>query len=306
MARWHARQIPLGRASYAKLMSICAVSCCRITSHATLSPVEPEMLKVLGTKSYLDDAIQAIATELDDFEDFEYLQALGLTSLTAMESGNLSLLQRLLGLYHGALAQLRFSDERNWLTDISVIEREERRRLYWYMYRLEVHASLVLGHAVRCPELQCSVSYPKGPDPAYGEPLDNFEWLSGWNFVTDLYRGIEHLTSYFRSRRQTVVQQGRSLSTAFLLDYDPQEKILGPLTQALSVLPNRFKYAHSITHDIPRNRCGFQAANIICTYQVSREKHPGSWANKKAAPDGLIHVQHHYSSQCLSNRTRIN
>lgn len=245
---------------------MCALSAYRVTSGAVFSP--RRLATALSPNVYLDEAIAAIPGALGESLQLEYLQAIGIVCLTARECGNAPLLQQFLGLYHGALAEQGFYDERRWPLDISVIEREERRRLYWHMYRLEIHTSLVLGHAVRCPELQSAVAYPMIPDQDLTESLEDLEWLSGWNFITDIYRGIEHLMSYFKNRRMTISQANRSLSTAFLIDYDPQEMIVKPLDRAYSSLPSRFKEAQGISRDVRQNRCGFQTANIIATYQV--------------------------------------
>ncbi|KIW10315.1 hypothetical protein PV08_11277 [Exophiala spinifera] len=268
MHHWHTKQIPSGRASYARLMSVCALSACRIASGATFTP--REISCAVTPNVYLDEAIAAIPGTFGESLEFEYLQAINLVCLTARECGNAALLQQYLGLYHGALAEQGYYDERRWPSGISTIEREERRRLYWHMYRLEIHTSLVLGHAVRCPELQSAVAYPTLPDQDFTESMENLEWLTGWNFITDIYRGIEHLISYFRNKRTTIHLDNRCLSTAFLIDYDPQEKIVRPLNLAYSNLPLRFKKAQRVSQDIRLNRCGFQTANIIATYQLLR------------------------------------
>lgn len=270
---------------------MCALSAYRITRGAFFSA--KRNLEDINPNVYLDDAIAAIPINFGESLEFEYLQAIGIVCLTAREGGNAPLLQQFLGLYHGALAEQGFYDERRWPPDISGIEKEERRRLYWHMYRLEVHTSLVLGHAVRCPELQSAIAYPNLPDQDFTESVGESEWLSAWNFVTDIYRGIEHLMSYFKSRRMTVSQANRSLSTAFILDYDPQEKILKPLEMALTNLPARFKHAQGRSQDVRRNRCGFQAANIICTYQVSLGRRPRRpfLLMEEASANVVIHSQ---------------
>ncbi|KAK4934662.1 hypothetical protein LTR10_024126 [Elasticomyces elasticus] len=250
-------------------MSMCALSSYRITTGATFSARKAS--QNLDPNLYLNEAVAAIPGTFGESLEFEYLQAIGIVCLTARECGDASLLQQFLGLYHGALAEQGFYDERRWPGDISTIEREERRRLYWHMYRLEVHTSLVLGHAVRCPELQSAVAYPMIPDQDHTESVVDMEWLSGWNFITDIYRGIEHLITYFKNHRMTVSQENRSLSTAFLLDYDPREKILAPLATAFQNLPGRFKRARRASRDVRQNRCGFQTANIIATYQTALE-----------------------------------
>lgn len=96
------------------------------------------------------------------------------------------------------------------------------------------------------------------------------EWLSGWNFVTDLYRGLEHLLTKFRLRRLIGPQgqQRSALSTTSLLDIDLDKIILRPLTIAFGQLTYRFESAFPLSLNVMANRCRFQTANIICTYQV--------------------------------------
>lgn len=265
MDSWHKKQVPQGRASYAKLMSMCALSVYRAISGATVSGQRTP--PGLDPNFYLHEALAAIPSAYGESLEFEYLQAIGIVCLTARERANARLLHQYLGVYHGALAEQGFHDERRWPADLSAIEMEERRRLYWHMYRLEVHTSLVLGHPVRCPELQSAVAYPMIPDRDITESDGDMEWLSGWNFITDIYRGMEHLSSYFRNRRMTVSQKNRSLATSFLVEYDP-EKIIQPLATAFLNMPARFKKAQRISSDVRQNRCGFQTANIIATYQV--------------------------------------
>jgi hypothetical protein len=264
---WQAGAIPSGRASFAKLMAMCALSAHRIRNGASLTP--RQVSDDLNSRLYLDEALTAIPGNIGDVQEFECLQAIELLCLTALQNNDVPLLHKLQGMYHAALAEQGFCDEKRWPRDLSIIEREERRRLFWHMYRLEVHTSLVIGHVVRCPELQSSVAYPTLPDDDFTESSGDYEWLRGWNFITDLYRGLEHVIALFKSRRASANVENRSLSTSFALDYDPQEKILGPLAIARRNLPSRFQKAMKISSDVRRNRCGFQAANIACTYQVS-------------------------------------
>lgn len=194
--------------------------------------------------------------------------------MTALHYSDGPLLHQILGLYHAIAAEHGFSDEKRWPRGLSEIDIEERRRLFWHMHRLEVHTSLVIGgHVVRCPELQSSVAYPTIQDidstESEGRNDHQAEWLSGWNFVTDLYRGIEHVITQFKYPRASANLDRRRLSTAFILDYDPQEKILDPLAAAHDDLPDRFKRAMPVSSNTCRNRCGYQTANIACTYQAS-------------------------------------
>ncbi|KAL1906194.1 hypothetical protein Sste5344_008031 [Sporothrix stenoceras] len=198
---------------------------------------------------------------------------MALLCVTGLEKGDAALLQQYLGLYHATVASQSLYDENRWPPSMLSMEKEQRRRLYWYMYRLEVHTALVLGHPVRCPELQSLVAYPEVPD-FDGDDDDEVEWLTGWNFVTDLYRGLEHLLAKFRPRRLLMhhsrIARSTALPTMFLIDFDPESKILLPLKTALDKLPVRFREAQPLSSNLSMNRCGFQATNIVCTYQLVR------------------------------------
>ncbi|KAH8697841.1 putative C6 transcription factor [Talaromyces proteolyticus] len=267
--RWNNRRMPDSRGSYSRLMAMCAVSALRIKNGSVLN--ERHVPSNLDPKLYFDEALQALPDDVNDFEEFESLQAIGLACLTALHYSDEPLLHQVLGLYHAVVAEQGFCDEKRWPRDLTGIEREERRRLFWHMYRLEVHTSLVIGHVIRCPELQSSVAYPTIQDNDLTKSDDGqFEWLSGWNFVTDLYRGIEHVISQFKYRRASTKLDDRYLSTSFILDYDPQKKILDPLAAARRGLPDRFMKAMPVSSNVRRNRCGYQTANIACTYQLLR------------------------------------
>lgn len=264
MKAWTAGQRPTKGPSYARLMAMCALSGYRISHGTNVAP--PTVAELVDPRYYLDQALEATQAESATPRDIEHLQAIGLICMTTMEIGNAFLVQRYLCNYHAAVAEQGLSDERRWPSDMSPIEREERRRLYWHMYRLEVHMAMVMGHVVRCPELQSHVAYPESEED--GSAVSQFEWLSGWNFVTDLYRGLEHLLTKLRLRLWPNQQLRPQwvLSTTFLTEYDHVGNIMTPLTAAYNSLPERFKTAASLSNNVDANRCGFQTANIVCTY----------------------------------------
>lgn len=265
MDAWNDGKRPTTKSSYARLMAICALSGYRIDHGTNTAP--SNIAKRINPGLYLEHALEATRTDAATPRDIRYHQAIGLICMTAMEVGNAFLVQRYLGIYHAAVAEQGLSDERRWPSDMCPIERDERRRLYWHMYRLEVHMAMVMGHVVRCPELQSLVAYPQSEedDSAPGD----FEWLSGWNFVTDLYRGLEHLLAKLRLRllSNPQLRPHSVLSTTFLTDYDHEKDILAPLTSTYKSLPERFKTAAPLSpSNINANRCGYQTANIVCTY----------------------------------------
>lgn len=270
MERWTSGHIPSSKSSYGLLMAMCSLTAYRIQKG--IAPAEPGFACQLRPDAYLQEAISSIDLSLAVPKHTEELQAIALMCVTGLEKGDAALLQQYLGLYHATVASQSLYDENRWPPSMPAMEKEQRRRLYWYMYRLEVHTALVMGHPVRCPELQSLVAYPEVPDFDSGDGDDKVEWLTGWNFVTDLYRGLEHLLAKFRPRRLSMHHsrkaQNAALPTMFLIDFDPEAKILLPLKLALDNLPVRFKQAQPLSSNVSMNRCGFQATNIVCTYQV--------------------------------------
>jgi hypothetical protein len=264
MANWNADIFPRTRGSYAKLMAICALSEQRVTSGG--SEVSAEIVGALSRETYLEEACNAMPKECEELRDFETLQALHLLCVTAMERGEAQMFHQFMGLYHAATADQGFSDERRWPSGIARIEREERRRLYWHMYRLEIHTSLILGHVIRISERQASVAYPDMPDNDISNSTIDSEWLSGWNYVTDLYRGLEHLIIQFRIQRMPAI---RPRAFASSMDQSSRKELVDELEAQFVRLPQRFKKASDMSNDVRRNRCGYQVANISCEYHAS-------------------------------------
>lgn len=108
------------------------------------------------------------------------------------------------------------------------------------MYWLEVHTSLILGHIIRCPELEIAVKYPNDYTISFGTEQD-YEWLTGWNFVIDLYRGPEHILVHFRSKRRGVdCSEQKTIFTTGLGDPGKEER-LQLLKTRYDGLPDHFK-----------------------------------------------------------------
>jgi hypothetical protein len=164
---------------------------------------------------------------------------------------------------------------------------------YWSIYTLDIYSSIVWGGIIRCRERQSNVAYPievddeliddhgiVGHDPAaseespslsnYGSSIQANSWLSGWNFVTDLYRVLEHALSRFRGHRY------RAPRSTFLHDIfedyptvteaSVQDRVLRMYLN----LPSCFKETPEMTYNAKRDRFGFQAANITATFQLLR------------------------------------
>ncbi|OLN87638.1 hypothetical protein CCHL11_05617 [Colletotrichum chlorophyti] len=276
---WEATSLSTSRASFARLMAICALSSCHVKDGALFRPNMPEVVRPEHHRAYLDDARKAIPEDNRDIrgsEAFQYLQVLGTLSLAATQLKDDSLFNEYLGRYHTLMAQESFHFEARWPSNITFPEKHVRRQFFWSMYRLEVHAALISGHVIRCPELQCAVAYPQQVDglagiiDASGSTETRFHhgsWLTGWNYITDLYRVLEHVIVRLRKDRLRALDRGPIQYEPLLPPIDDMlEKVLGQKDK----LPPFAKHAFPASHDIEANLCGFQVANIACTFQLLR------------------------------------
>jgi hypothetical protein len=93
-------------------------------------------------------------------------------------------------------------------------------------------------------------------------------WLVGWNYITDLYRVLEHVIVQFRARKLASVNRG-SLYIGFESLAPPVDEILSRVLAQRDALPTFLASAAPPSADIESNMCGFQVANIACTIQVS-------------------------------------
>lgn len=100
-------------------------------------------------------------------------------------------------------------------------------------------------------------------------------WLSGWNFVTDLYRMLEHaLARFYGNRNQNNRTDNNSLFQNIFSDYDttsPDSSVADAILQLYLDLPIWYKETPEMTFDdTKRDRFAFQAANITATLQLVR------------------------------------
>jgi hypothetical protein len=158
------------------------------------------------------------------------------------------------------------------------------------MYSLEVFASVVWGHMVRCREAQCLVNYPSeiedelfsdagyqtsNPSTPSSDPqvaTNPASWLHGWNFTVELYRILEHaVDEYHRYRPNTI----RPVSAAILFTRQcpGQSVVMEKVTKMHDELPQRFKEIKPIPesgNDGMEDKFSFQAANITATLLLVR------------------------------------
>ncbi|EOD52165.1 C6 transcription factor [Neofusicoccum parvum] len=245
------------RGFFASIMAACSLVAARARDDA-LAPwiTRPAQPEDIPAETFYCAARDAIQKDLPGATGLHYLRACALIAIASIQFGKIESLHEYKGHYFTLCAVQRFSDEAHWPKDITSIEREERRRLFWSTYTLDVYSAIVWSGPLYSRESHSHVGYPTEAD---GEQLefapvgvpDPSCWLHGWNFTTDLYRVLEH-TMFFTP-----------------------EAFSGPgvLQSALdmySQLPLCFKEIPPVTGDAGKDIFGFQAANIQATMQLLR------------------------------------
>lgn len=278
---------------FAATMAVCALTAARVRDGAIANPKWDinTLQETSDDVFYAEAARQAV---LSRTADLNLMRANAVLAITAIQNGNIRDMHLYMGRYHTIIAMDGLHDETNWPKEIGLIEVEERRRLFWSIYTLDIYTSVVWGGIFRCREQQSAVAYPteidddmfddngissqaliaragQGPSPGrHGLQVSSTSWLSGWNYITDMYRVLEHALTSFRDRR------ARSRSRSWLHDIfsnNPdfsQASILDSVMQMYRDLPQCFKETNPITFDSRLDRFGFQAANITATLQLLR------------------------------------
>lgn len=285
------------RFTFAAAMAMCALVTARMTDHAVYNS-RWDINELTGVGSEVFHA--AAARECVNIGpipqvDFDLLRACALLAITAIQHGNFKEFQFYLGKYHALVAVDGLHDERRWPPNIATVEIEERRRLFWSMYSLDIYSSVVWNGVIKCREQQSNVSYPTEMDDecldgnrysnedntispfttvdrlsvsqgtVYNQPLS---WLRGWNFTIDLYRIMEHVVTDFRDKSR----YKESFLNNIFGEQPPMpiDSVRESITAMYNSLPQSFKDVKPITCNENHDRFGFQAVNIAATMQLLR------------------------------------
>ena len=225
--------------------------------------------------------------------DLNTLRAHAILALAAIQDGKIRDMHEHLGRYHTIVAMERLHDEANWPVEIGVVETEERRRLFWSIYTLDVFTSIVWGGVIRSRDYQSSVSYPTeveddmfddsgfasttfAPSMMIISPskwrsnTHNINWMAGRNFVIDLYRVMEHTVMRLsirtsRAQGQTLIDEVTQAEASL-----SQDAVLHSVMQIYTNLPQCLKETNPVTSKPRLDRLGFQAADIIASVQLLR------------------------------------
>lgn len=282
------------RPLFAATMAVCALVSARARDGAISNPRwNIESLQATESEVFYAEAARQCADD-NLTSDHNLMRAHAVLAICAIQYGNIRDMHHHLGRYHTLVAMGGLHDEANWPQDIGIVETEERRRLFWSMYTLDIFASVVWGSVIRCREQQSYVSYtteidddllddsgyPSNPSASpisigqspsrNGAQAETSSWLCGWNFVTDLYRVLEHVITHFRYRRSRVHKH--SFLHNIFREQPPfsQASVRDNVMQMYINLPQCFKNTPPVTYGIKQDRFGFQAANITATIQLLR------------------------------------
>ncbi|EHK23792.1 uncharacterized protein TRIVIDRAFT_133587, partial [Trichoderma virens Gv29-8] len=275
---------------FATTMAVCALVGGRVRDGSVMNPrwdVQALQRETLPDTFYAEAKRQLLDNGVES-SDFNILRGHAIMAITAIQNGKIRDMHHHLGIYHTLMAMDGLHDEVNWPSGIGIIEREERRRMFWSIYTLDIFTSVVWGGVIRSREQQANVAYPAEVDDQYisdggiarpglspsslSPPIARLVltaqsdcWLSGWNFITDLYRVLEHALARFRDRRRSFMSE----------IIDDQSTVTGTSVRDKVLrmylnLPECFKNTPTMAFNQKQDLFGFQAANITASLQLLR------------------------------------
>lgn len=265
------------RGFFASVMAACALASARARDGATTEDRKPPKSGLeQQSEIFYSGAACAIMKDFNKAQGLGYLRACGLLAITAVQYGQIASMHQYLGHFCTLSAMQQFHDETQWPHNMTVIEKEECRRLYWAMYSLDVLAAVVFNGVLKFQETSANVRYPTEVDdehitPTSCSPSADGSWLRGWNAHTDMYRVLEHTIRQVRNGDQSV-KTGKA-PVVHLLGPDRLNSmlVLENISRLYTSLPTRFRdYSVPVTGHPAEDVYGFQAAMIQTTYQLVR------------------------------------
>ncbi|KAI9661673.1 MAG: hypothetical protein M1821_008911 [Bathelium mastoideum] len=269
------REYLTDRGFFSSLMAMCALAAGRTRDGAASWYTERSDVSRIQTETFYLAALDGIPKELSSARGLDYLRACAVMAIASIQLGKIDSLHEYLGQYHALLALQRFHDEASWSKDISVIEREERRRLIWSTYTLDVYSSIVWNTPLCSKAGHLAVEYPSEVEDdliaAGQESVSNPNcWLHGWNFTTDLYRVMQQSVDEVRARRNSINARLRHIPSSTKVKPFSGDAVLVEVFTVYDALTPPFKTPPLVTGDHVRDIFGFQFANIQATLALLR------------------------------------
>jgi hypothetical protein len=257
------------QALFALTMAVCALCSARVSDNALAEPSQTAQdLTGVPSKRFYQSSVDALPKTDTPDQNLNIMRAYALLALTAIQYGNSRDMQGYLGKYHAMVAMDGLHDETNWPSDIGFIELEERRRLFWSMYTLDIFSTVVYKSVIRCREQQSNVKYTTELDDVYFDnsayrvdpqspvgtsPASNAapnSWLHGWNITTDLWRLLEHVVIKLHShsrRKRSFLEVVNAFETSL-----SAEGLQREVDSIYFTLPSHFRNISDMTGDATR------------------------------------------------------
>ncbi|KAL4928065.1 putative C6 transcription factor [Aspergillus undulatus] len=274
---------------FASTMAMCALTSARARDGALYSTRwSSQQLSTPPSEVFWAAAKESIPRDLSTARGTEYMRACAILSIASIQHGQIQGMQQYLGFYHTLATMDGLQDEKFWPKDLDPVVVEVRRRLFWSIYTLDVYSSIVWGGVIRHREAQSNVRYPgevvkdefiskhtyaSSPHTEQNGRLSGpglpHDWISGWNFITDMYRILEHAVD--SQRRRSPPTNG--ISDVWSLFRPAQTAgtwLMDHVLSMYSALPPQFRETRPVTGDLAHDIFGFQSANIQATLQLLR------------------------------------
>ncbi|OCF56638.1 hypothetical protein L486_05492 [Kwoniella mangroviensis CBS 10435] len=267
------------------IMSVCALASARLRDGAPkychLKYWDPS---TSTSEIFYNSCLSSFPVDLIKAGEFDYKRTKVILSMLCLQYGEIARSIVHIGDYCTLCSLDGFQNESRWPKGLDEIEIQERRRLFWAAYQSDIYIATTFGGIIRHREAQSTVLYPTEvlsddditPNGIVERATTNKKsFLNGWNFVTNLYRILEHAVCQMRQRNQTY-DGGNQIALLFSSKsskggkkFDPgPEEILSTVERLYNDLPDCLKEAKEMSGDVNKDIYGFQTANIMITLQL--------------------------------------
>ncbi|KAK1020600.1 hypothetical protein LTR33_018855, partial [Friedmanniomyces endolithicus] len=131
------------RGFFASVMAACALAAARVRDGATSDHRHLTDSPEKASEIFFAAAQDAIGKDFSKAHGLGSMRACGFLAVTAIQYGQIRTMHEYLGKYMTLRAMQQCHDERFWPPGVSIIEREERRRIYWSMYTFDIYTVVV-------------------------------------------------------------------------------------------------------------------------------------------------------------------
>ena len=203
-------------AFFAAIMAMSSLALARVRDGATFSDRwnNYDISSLPNSEELAARAHTIIPKDTRASQHHDYTRAVAFLALASLQNGAIQEMRMWMGTYSTLMRLTGFHNEDNWPETLSLIEVEERRRLFWSMYTVEIISAVCFDNLISIREAQVRVQYPRELDDDRLDDMSNAgsqassptsdysggfaqdpscpNWLQGWNFTVDMCRVVEH------------------------------------------------------------------------------------------------------------------